>query len=971
MTVMKVKWIYTALMFTALVCACSPEDKKGHSGPDTPSNPDSPARTLLEKTWTFSYVKASDADNAALEESQPDWVGKHILYSDDDRESTITTFEAEGKTAGAMNGWTFANGQPYLKGIYMDDGFLVKVPVESIPFGNELSFSGSLAGSGSAASFFIVEYSEDGGSTWKAAEGTSQMTIVDNTFSYHAEAKDSFDEGAGDFKATFTTGSEIKDTLFLRLRVSANYRITRSNSTGSNPITTLGSGSNRLRGVFSLKEARDYSKDFSAGDGSEADPYIIDSPMALEALSALVKSPKTRDAFSGKAYRMTADIDLAGIAGFIPIGNNTDDIPFTGIFDGDSHTISNLHIKVREKAGAGLFGYLKGATLRNLILSKAAIASDSRYVGGFAGWAENSVIENCSISDGSEVHTDYHNAGGIAGYLKGGRIKDCISEAMVNSKGSYAGGIVSVIEDGTVEHCAVGSAGQVGAYHYSVGGIAGAFITVSQGQAPVIDKCVSYADIQGEYNVGGIVGHAYTKPDGVVVTIRNSAVIGSTIKATGVNGNNYALAGGIVGWVQGTGSAQILNSFSRAELLWSTSGHIGGISALDGFNNSSLLTMTACYSTLKGENTLTGGHTIAAAATKNCGPIYGRSSSAGQFTCNYYTKTYPNTSSKAATVVETSCEGLTDAQFTDGTLLGKLQSASATVPGAESWIAGADAYPTLSCLIADPHPRSGKAKRVSIIGDSISTFRGYLANSTYRTHYPASDGTVTMVSQTYWYKLIYNYMSDAVFDTNISFSGSAVTRTTKETSTEQPWFGHDFNARYLECGGVGRPDIVLIHGGTNDHGHNVDNLAPNYPMRSETMPGKALMDAVYSVADKAVGFDAIAALPDTTFCEAYCKLLRLVQNQYPSVKIVCITGDYYYTSAIPDAIVDMANHYGARPVDLYSVNGFNAVTNDPSWNPMPKHDYNPATKKGCHPAEEGMEFIANKIYTELGSWLEQ
>lgn len=963
---MKVKWISAAAAMAALLLACSPEKNE-----KIPAGPDVPERIILEKTWTFSYIKGSDAENATLALAQPDWEEKHILYSDNDRESIISTFEADGKTAGAMNGWTFANGHPYIKGIYMDDGFLVTVPVESIPSGTELTFSGSLAGSGSAASFFIVEYSEDKGTSWKTADGTSQMTIAGDTFSYHAEAKDSFDEGAGDFTASFNLASEVKDTLLLKLRVAANYRITRTNSTGSNPITTLGSGSNRLRGVFSLKESRDYTKDFASGDGSQTNPYIIDSPMALEALSALVKSPKTRNEFCGKAYRMTADIDLSAIAEFVPIGNYADDIPFTGIFDGDSHTISNLHIKVIGKTGAGLFGYLKGACVRNVSLSKAAIASDSRYVGGIAGWAEESAIENCSISAGSEVHTDYHNAGGIAGYLQGGRIADCISEAMVNSKGSYAGGIVSVIEDGTVEHCAAGSAGQVGAYHYSVGGIAGAFITLSEGQAPLIDKCVSYADIQGEYNVGGIVGHAYTKPDGVVVTIKNSAAIGSTIKATGVNSNNYALAGGIVGWVQGTGSAQILNSFSRADLLWSTAGHIGGISALDGFNNSSLLTMTACYSSLKGENTLTGGATIAAAATKNCGPLYGRSSSAGKFSHSYYTKTYPNTSTKSASVEETSCEGLTDGQFTDGTLLGKLQGASASVPGAENWIAGADGYPTLSCLMADPHPRSKKAKRVSVIGDSISTFRGYLANSTYRTHYPAADGTVTMVSQTYWYKLIYNYMSDAVFDTNISFSGSAVTKTTKASSADQPWFGHDFNARYLECGGVGRPDIVLIHGGTNDHGHNVDNLAPNYPMRSETMPSREQMNAVYSVADRAKGFEEIAALPDTTFCEAYCKLLRLLKNQYPSVKIVCITGDYYYTSAIPDAIIDMANHYGARPVDLYAVNGFNAVTNNPDWNPMPKHDFNPSTKKGCHPAEEGMEFIAQKIYSELGTWLEQ
>ena len=37
---------------------------------------------------------------------------------------------------------------------------------------------------------------------------------------------------------------------------------------------------------------------------------------------------------------------------------------------------------------------------------------------------------------------------------------------------------------------------------------------------------------------------------------------------------------------------------------------------------------------------------------------------------------------------------------------------------------------------------------------------------------------------------------------------------------------------------------------------------------------------------------------------------------------------------------------------------------------MPKHDYAGDTG-GCHPGSAAMEFIAKKIYTELGAWLEQ
>lgn len=52
-------------------------------------------------------------------------------------------------------------------------------------------------------------------------------------------------------------------------------------------------------------------------------------------------------------------------------------------------------------------------------------------------------------------------------------------------------------------------------------------------------------------------------------------------------------------------------------------------------------------------------------------------------------------------------------------------------------------------------------------------------------------------------------------------------------------------------------------------------------------------------------------------------------------------------------------------VDLYAVNGYNDQTY------MPKHDYNPETGKGCHPGSAAMKFIAEKIYTELGDWLEE
>ena len=38
--------------------------------------------------------------------------------------------------------------------------------------------------------------------------------------------------------------------------------------------------------------------------------------------------------------------------------------------------------------------------------------------------------------------------------------------------------------------------------------------------------------------------------------------------------------------------------------------------------------------------------------------------------------------------------------------------------------------------------------------------------------------------------------------------------------------------------------------------------------------------------------------------------------------------------------------------------------------PEPKHDYS-GDVGGCHPGSQAMKFIAEKIYNELGAWLEE
>ena len=261
---------------------------------------------------------------------------------------------------------------------------------------------------------------------------------------------------------------------------------------------------------------------------------------------------------------------------------------------------------------------------------------------------------------------------------------------------------------------------------------------------------------------------------------------------------------------------------------------------------------------------------------------------------------------------------------------------------------------------AGKETEDGKIIRVSIIGDSISTFDGYVPKG-YHFHYPAKDGSLLNVADTYWYRLIYKKMNRAMLDRNISFSATTVAVNT-ESYKDKYYYGYSFTERFIDQGGVGNPDVVIIHGGTNDRGHADYELFPGSgPCKTAAAPMDGDLDGVFAKGDAAVTREEVEALPAADFCSAYVKLLRLLKERYPDVKIVCIIGDYI-TEGIEQSILRIAAHYGARTVNLLRVNGFN----DQVY--MPKHDYDGTS--GCHPGVQAMHFIADKIYDELGPWLE-
>ena len=226
------------------------------------------------------------------------------------------------------------------------------------------------------------------------------------------------------------------------------------------------------------------------------------------------------DVNSGNTYKgwyvyLTNDITLDINEEWQPIGiylnSNTsiDDetnLTFEGIFDGRKHTIDGMKITSKEK-GKGLFGLIKNATIKNLIIEENCNINIGVSYGSIVGYANiGSTLENCINK--ATITLNSTNVGGIIGSIASNCvIKNCYNtgnlEANLNT-GVAVGGIVGTIAPGqtSLENCY--NTGNINA-NSNVGGIAG---LISSGQTS-LKNCYNIGNIKAETtNAGGIVGIA-------------------------------------------------------------------------------------------------------------------------------------------------------------------------------------------------------------------------------------------------------------------------------------------------------------------------------------------------------------------------------------------------------------------------------------------------------------------------------
>lgn len=101
-------------------------------------------------------------------------------------------------------------------------------------------------------------------------------------------------------------------------------------------------------------------------------------------------------------------------------------------------------------------------------------------------------------------------------------------------------------------------------------------------------------------------------------------------------------------------------------------------------------------------------------------------------------------------------------------------------------------------------------RKFSILGDSYSTFKGYLQPDTNEVWYPSPDdrNDVVKVEQTWWYQFANDYGYE--LEVNNSFSGSTICNTGYR---KEDYSDRSFITRMDK---LGNPDIIFIFGGTND-----------------------------------------------------------------------------------------------------------------------------------------------------------
>jgi len=309
------------------------------------------------------------------------------------------------------------------------------------------------------------------------------VTIAgENTVSYVSDSKSNWPEGgtcvgaicgvsligySGHGEVNVTVAGSItvnygEETLLCRnttnlenLSVSAEFGLNVYKPNANAKVTVADGGKIEVKGDYEIELA----------DGvvanSALDVYKVYNANGLKWIASKTNSVHTYTyeeyPFTGKTVKLMNDIDLGGEE-WTPIANYRFSATlFTGVFDGQGHTVSNFKITARtegddNKSAYGFFGNVDG-TVKNLTVENAYV-NDYAYTAALIGRLNGGTVENCHVKD-SEVICGYWQAGALVAQQNGpATIIGCsVSDTTVTSASAVGllSGVVSGDSDDDVD----------------------------------------------------------------------------------------------------------------------------------------------------------------------------------------------------------------------------------------------------------------------------------------------------------------------------------------------------------------------------------------------------------------------------------------------------------------------------------------------------------------------------------------
>ena len=279
------------------------------------------------------------------------------------------------------------------------------------------------------------------------------------------------------------------------------------------------------------------------GDGTETKPYLINSPSDM---AFFAKDVKEGNDYLNKFVKLNCDLNMSN-PNFTGIGdgnlvtnkdNKTEYVlnEFKGTFDGDNH---NVEVRIYKMYVSGLFNASSG-TIKNVSTS-GIVYTQNRVAGGIVGYLNGGKVEN--VTNNATVLGKHYidgkgHIGGVVGFLKKGEVINSINNGSIfGSVTNFGdkqgvGGVIGTVEEGVTALDNLNNNGYVYNRGYNTGGVIG---LLRRGKNFKTSKLYNHGIVIGKTNTGGVIG----------VLNYSNTTIDDAHNYGDVKGTNYV--GGVIG----------------------------------------------------------------------------------------------------------------------------------------------------------------------------------------------------------------------------------------------------------------------------------------------------------------------------------------------------------------------------------------------------------------------------------------